>query len=141
MYPSYVVPTMQASVLCEDVRQEINGANTLIGAINVIPAVNLPIGLLKLCLWTRWCSGIGKFRQHSRLVGPDEESTLAEAAVQFELQSIEAHATNVHFFAGVQFHNFGVHHVEVTLDDRLVIRFPVAVLKVNPAEQQQAPVE
>ena len=62
MQADNVLPDLQASILCEDVRQELNGLQTLVGVINLLPTPALPVGLLKLCLWTRWCGG---FRQIS----------------------------------------------------------------------------
>jgi hypothetical protein len=38
--------------------------------------------------------------------------------------------TNVNLYTGVQFQQFGVHHVEILLDGELVIRYPLPVVKV-----------
>src|ERR1700704_135785 len=97
----------QSARLCEDVRCEFNGMQTLVGVINVIPTPTLPINYMRLCIWTRWCSGAGKFKQRSRIIGVDEQNVLAQAEVEFELKEMEGHATNVHYFGGVQFQQFG----------------------------------
>jgi hypothetical protein len=73
MEETAILPDLQSCVLCEDVRCEINGMQTLVGVINVIPAPSLPISCLRLCIWSRWCSGSGKFRQKSRIIGVDEQ--------------------------------------------------------------------
>jgi hypothetical protein len=125
------VPTLQASVICEDVRQEVNGMQSLVGVLSVIPAANAPIGVLKLCVWSRWTNGLGKFKQTARILAPDGKTVVVEAAVDFELQNANAQATNVHFFAGVQFKEFGLYHVELSLDGKVAIRYPVAIVKVN----------
>src|SRR5205807_7846185 len=130
-----ILPDLQACVLCEDVRQELNGMQTLVGVVNVIPALTLPLGFMKLCLWTRWCSGVGRFRQLSRIIGSDDQLILAESAIEFELREMEGHATNVHMFGGVQFQSFGVHHVEIRLQDELKLRFPLPVVKVQQAQR------
>ena len=96
-----ILPDLQSAVLCEDVRCEINGMQTLVGVLNVIAAPALPINYLRLCIWTRWCSGTGKFRQRSRIVGVDEQQLIAQAEVEFILKEMEGHATNVHYFGGV----------------------------------------
>jgi hypothetical protein len=57
MESNNVVPDLQSSVLCEDVRQEVNGMQSLIGVIDGVPARTLPVGLLKLCVWTGWAAG------------------------------------------------------------------------------------
>lgn len=125
-----ILPDLQSAVLCEDVRTEAAGSQTLVGVIGAIPAPQVPIGFFKLCLWTRWCGGIGSFQQSSRLLDPDDK-VVAEAAIHFELREIDGSATNVHFFGGVQIQSFGVHHVEVSLDGDMRMRFSVPVVQVQ----------
>jgi hypothetical protein len=131
-----ILPDLQSCVLCEDVRCEINGMQTLVGVINVIPAPTLPIHCMRLCIWSRWCSGSGKFRQKSRIVGVDEQQVVAQAEVEFELKEMEGHATNVHYFGGVQFQQFGLHHVEIFLENELRLRFPLPVIRIALAQAQ-----
>lgn len=129
--PEYAMPTLQCSLLCEDVRQEMHGQNTLVGVLNVIPAVQVPVNILKFCIWTRWCNGVGKFRQISRLLGPDEERVVNDTSIDFELRDSETHTTNVNVYAGIQFKEFGAHHVEIHLNDSLMLRYPLGVVRVN----------
>jgi hypothetical protein len=125
-----VLPDLQASILCEDVRQEVNGLQTLVGVINVLPTPALPVALLKLCLWTRWCGGLGRFRQTSRILEVEEVQIIAESHIAFELKEFDSTVTNVNVFAGVQFQRYGLHHVEILLDNELVLRYPIPVVKV-----------
>jgi hypothetical protein len=123
-----MIPDLQASFACEDVRVEATGAHTIIGIVNYIGAPTLPIQVIKLCVWTRWSSGVGSFTQTTRLVGPDEETVLAEAATEFRLGNEESHTTNVNIFGGVQFAQVGAHHVEILLDGEMKLRFPLRVV-------------
>ena len=136
MEDTAILPDLQSCVLCEDVRCEINGMQTLVGVINVIPAPALPINCMRLCIWARWCSGSGKFRQKSRIIGVDEQQVLAQAEVEFELREMEGQATNVHYFGGVQFQQFGMHHVEIFLENELRLRFPLPVVRIGLAQPQ-----
>jgi len=131
-----ILPDLQSAVLCEDVRCEINGMQTLIGVINVIPAPSVPVNALRLCIWSRWCSGSGTFRQKSRIIGVDEQQVIVQAEVEFELKEMEGHATNVHYFAGIQFQQFGLHHVEIFLENELRLRFPLPVVRVTLPQSQ-----
>jgi hypothetical protein len=126
-----ISPDLQSSVLCEDVRCEFNGMQTLVGVLNIIPTPKLPVNCMRLCIWTRWCSGSGKFRQRSKIIGPDDTQIIAQAEVEFLLKEMEGHATNVHYFGGVQFQQFGLHHIEIYLDDELRLRFPLPVVEVK----------
>ena len=120
-------PDLQAALVCEDVRQEVNGMQTLVGVLSALPVPQLPARFMKMCIWSRWTNGIGRFTQKSRIIAPDDESVLGENTVQFELREMDAHATNVHFFAGMTFHAAGTHTVEILLDDELQTRFAIAV--------------
>jgi hypothetical protein len=104
---------------------------TLVGIINLIPARMLPVALLKLCVWTRWCGGFGRFRQNARIVGADDQHVLAESQIDFELKELEGHVTNVNLFTGVQFQQYGLHHIEIMLDLELRLRYPLPVIQVS----------
>jgi hypothetical protein len=43
MVANSVLPDLQASILCEDVLQELNGLKTLVGVIHELPKQALPI--------------------------------------------------------------------------------------------------
>ena len=126
-----IIPDLQAAILCEDVRAEISGQQTLIGVIGAIPTPTLPIAFFKLCLWTRWCGGSGDFIQKCLIYDPEEDQAIAQAEVPFSLSDLSAHATNVHFFGGVQFQKYGTYHVEVLIDDQIQLRIPVPVLQME----------
>ena len=126
-----ILPDLQAAILCEDVRAELSGQQTLIGVIGAIPAPHLPIGFFKLCLWTRWCGGSGDFVQKCLIYDPEEDQAIAQAEVPFTLSDLNAHATNVHFFGGVQFQKYGTYHVEILLDDEIRLRIPLQVIQVD----------
>ncbi len=129
-----MIPELQASFACEDVRVEAGGAHSIVGIINFIGAPSLPIQVIKLCVWTRWSSGLGEFEQATRLIGPDEETVLASATTQFRLGNEDSHTTNVNIFGGIQFHQVGAHHVEILLDGELKLRFPMRVVLPPPSE-------
>ncbi len=65
---SEILPDLQGCVLCEDVRAEMSGQQTLVGVVTLIPAPMLPVAFFKLCLWTRWCGGEGRFTQRSIII-------------------------------------------------------------------------
>ena len=126
-----ILPDLQACLLCEDVRAELSGQQTLVGVITAIPAPQLPVAFFKLCLWSRWVGGEGRFTQRSIVISAETEKVMAEAKVDFELNGMDHHATNVHVFGGVRFESYGIHYIEVHLDDELRLRFPLPVVKVQ----------
>lgn len=125
-----IAPDLQAAILCEDVRNEVGNQQSLIGIIAMIQTPSVPVGFFKLCLWARWCGGTGTFVQQSYLLDAETEKPLVSSEVQFSLNSLESHATNVNFFGGVQFPSFGVYHIEIHLDGELKLRFAFPVMRV-----------
>lgn len=132
-----ILPDLQSSLLCDDVRQEANGKFMLIGLFDAIHAAHLPVTFAKMCLVNRWCSGEGVFAQHSRIMHPDQQTVLVEGKdVQVRLPSPEAAATSVEVFLNVVFPQPGIYWVEILLERDLKIRYP---LRVTPAPHPRPP--
>ena len=132
-----MIPDLQASFACEDVRVETSGAHSIVGIVNFIGAPTLPIQVIKLCVWTRWSSGVGQFEQVTRLVAPDEETILAAATTQVHLENENSHTTNVNIFGGLQFKEAGAHHIEILLDGELKLHYPMRVILLQPTPPAQ----
>lgn len=127
-----MIPDLQASFACEDVRVEASGSHTVVGILNGIGSPQLPVRVLKMCIWTRWCSGSGDYQQRTRLVLPDDETVMAQAETKFRLNHEDSHVTNVNIFAGMEFKEAGNHHVEIMLNEHLRLRYPIRVHLVKP---------
>ncbi len=129
-----MIPDLQSSLICDDVRQERNGKFMLLGLFDAIHAENLPLTFAKICLVTRWCSGQGTFTQRSQIIHPDQKTILAEGKdVQVQLPAIEAAATSVEVFVNIVFPAAGTYWVEILLESDLKIRYP---LRVNQLERR-----
>lgn len=137
MQPTRILPDLQCSLLCEEVRQEVTGNFILIGVINFIRVPQLPVVALKLTLFNRWTAGLGQFSETARLVAPDQTTVLRKGEVKFALQDTALHATNVTVFTQVEFKGAGTYYVEVLVDDVMKLRYPVPVIVAPPQQQQQ----
>jgi hypothetical protein len=139
MQPTRILPDLQASLLCEDVRQETSGNFILIGIIGFVNVPQLPIVAFKLCVFNRWAAGIGNFTESVRLIGPDQTTVIRESKVKFALQDPSHNATNVTVFGQVKFETQGTYYLEVLVDDVLKLRFPIPVRVVTPPQGQGQP--
>ncbi len=129
-----MMPDLQSSILCDDVRQERNGKFILIGLFDAIGAPELPIRYPRLFMVTRWCSGQGEFLQRTRILKPDQSSVLIEGKdIPVNLPGPEATATNVEVFVNVVFEQEGTHWLEILLDGDLKLRYCLRVNRVQPA--------
>ena len=137
MNPTRILPDLQCSLLCEQVRQEANGNLFLIGVVNLIRVPQLPIVAGSVCLFNRWTAGLGQFTEGVRLIAPDQTTVLNKGEMKFELRDPSMSASNVVFFQQVKFETAGTYHVEVTVDDVMKLRYPVVVVHTPPPEQKQ----
>jgi len=138
MQATRILPDLQCSLLCEEVRQEVNGNLFLIGVVNVIRLPQLPVVLGRICIFNRWTAGIGQFHESVRLVGPDQTTVISKGEMKFELRDPAMSATNVMFFGQVKLETAGTYYVEVLVDDVMKLRYPVPVIHA-PAPNQPAP--
>lgn len=130
-----MIPDLQACILCDDVRQERNGKFMLIGIFDALAAPKLPIRYSRLFLVTRWCSGEGQFEQYTKILKPDQSTTLLQGRkISTNLSSPEATATNVEVFMNASFTEFGTYWVEIGLDGDLKLRFPLRVAQARPPQ-------
>ncbi len=136
MQPTRILPDLQCSLLCEEIRQEISGNFILIGVINFLRVPQLPVVAFKLSVFNRWTAGVGQFTETVRLVAPDQATVLRKGEVKFVLQDAALHATNVTLFAQVEFKTQGTYYVEVLVDDVMKLRYPVPVVLAPPQTQQ-----
>jgi hypothetical protein len=135
MNATRILPDLQCSLLCEEVRQESNGNFFLIGVINFLRVPQLPIVAGRLCVFNRWTAGIGRFNETIRFMAPDQTTVLRKAEMKFELQDAGAHATNIMFFGNIEFKIAGTFYVEVLVDDIMKLRYPVPVILAPPPNQ------
>jgi len=132
MNPTRILPDLQCSLLCEEVRREANGNFFLIGVIDLIRVPQLPVMAGVLCLFNRWTAGLGQFTEGVRLIAPDQTTVLRKSERKFALQDPNLHAMNVTFFQQLEFATAGTYYVEVLVDDVMKLRYPVPVVVVPP---------
>jgi hypothetical protein len=139
MNPTRILPDLQASLLCEEVRQEANGNFFLVGVINLIRVPQLPIVAGRLCVFNRWAAGIGQFTETVRLIAPDQTTVLRKAEMKFELKDAALHSTNVMVFNQLEFKTAGTYFIEVLVDDVMKVRYPVPVIHAPQPGQTPPP--
>src|SRR5471030_2860961 len=130
MNPTRILPDLQASLLCEEVRQESNGNFFMIGVINLIRVPQLPVTAARLCVFNRWTAGIGQFTESVRIIEPDQTTVLRKSETKFELRDPSLNATGVTVFGQLEFKLPGTYFIEVLVDDVMKLRYPIPVVVV-----------
>jgi hypothetical protein len=139
MQATRILPDLQCSLLCEDIRQEASGNFILLGVLNFVRVPQLPVTAFKICVFNRWTAGVGQFSENVRLLAPDQTTVLRKGDVKFALHDPNHSATNVTVLGQVEFTVPGVYFVEVLVDDVMKLRYPLPIVVVPPQQQQQSP--
>jgi len=138
MQATRILPDLQCSLMCEEVRQEANGNLFLIGVVHFLRIPQVPITAGRICIFNRWTAGIGQFTESVRLIAPDQTTVVSKGESKFELRDPSMSATTVMFFGNVKFEAAGTYYVEVNVDDVMKMRFPLPVVVVPPPNQPGA---
>ncbi len=139
MTPTRILPDLQCSLLCEEVRQEATGNFILIGVIDLVRVPQLPVTAYKLSVFNRWTAGVGSFTESVRFIAPDQTTVLRKSEVKFQMKDPAMNATTVSLFGNVEFATPGTYFIEVLVDDVMKIRYPVNLLLVQPPNQPGQP--
>jgi len=135
MQATRILPDLQCSLVCEEVRQEANGNLFLIGVINMIRVPQLPVMLGRICIFNRWTAGIGQFHESTRLIAPDQTTVVSKGEMKFELRDPAHSAIGVMVFGQVKLETAGTYYIEVLVDDVMKLRYPMIVLHTPPPGQ------
>ncbi len=139
MQPTRILPDLQCSLLCEDIRQEVTGNFILLGVMNFVRVPHVPVSAQKICIFNRWTAGVGQFTESVRLLAPDQLTVLRKGEVKFALQEATHSATNVTVLGQIEFAVPGVYFVEVLVDDVMKLRYPLPIVLVPQQAQGAAP--
>lgn len=126
-----ILPDLQFTVLCDDVRREHNGKLLLIGLFETIGASRFPVQHPTLFVVNRWCNGVGEYRQNTVIRQPDNSILAEDAVTLIKLEDLKAKHTVIARFNNLRFSLAGEYAIEIRLDGEIKIRYPL-VLTLSP---------
>lgn len=122
------------TIMCEDVRVEINHKLSLMGMLYAIQVPQLPVTLLKLVILNHW-SGEGQFLSEVRILTPDRTQPIAVSSPSPFQVPPNGYADNVTIFANVSFPTAGNYVVQSLINSNVFSEQP---LQVTDAQQQES---
>jgi hypothetical protein len=126
-------PILHYSLLCEDVRLEVNNKLSLMGLFYAIQVPQLPVTLLRLVILNHW-SGEGQFLSEVRILSPDRAQPIAVSPPSpFEIPA-NGFADNVTVFGNISFPKSGNYVIQTLINSSL---FAEQILPVTDLSQQQ----
>src|SRR5258708_3868755 len=122
------------TIMCEDVRVEINHKLSLMGIFYAIQVPQVPVTLLKLVILNHW-SGEGQFLSEVRILSPDRTQPIAVSPPSPFQVPANGYADNVTIFANVSFPTSGNYVVQTLINSNV---FAQQALAVTDGSQEQA---
>ncbi|OGK64563.1 hypothetical protein A2209_01820 [Candidatus Roizmanbacteria bacterium RIFOXYA1_FULL_41_12] len=117
-------PILQFSVLCDGVAKQGNKP-VFIGVFSNFVRTGV---IAQFFIVNRWIYGKGTFKQKIAIKDPDLQKTIAEIPDQeFILKEEINSADIVNGFVNVNFEKPGVYWVEISLDNKLLMSYPLPV--------------
>jgi len=126
-----IAPSLLYSVMCDDVRREDNGKFILIGLFEAIGAKAFPVIHPTLYVVNCWCSGLGSFKQHTRIINKDSSVLAEDSETQFSLNNLKSKYKVIARFNNLKFEKPDEYAVEIMLNNDLKIRYPLLVEKAE----------
>lgn len=134
--PAATRPVWQYSVLCDAIAQNPNAKLAIIGLFD---SIQFPSVVPQFFIVNKWINGSGAFRESTRLLKPDLSAAGSPLVADVNLRSKTAAATTIHGLVNFAFIDSGVYWVEVKLDDKLVLAYPLPVMQAPSTVQTTTP--
>lgn len=122
-----IEPSLLYSVLCDDVRREENGKFILLGMFETIGAREFPAVHPVLFIVNGWVSGVGSFRQYSRILDLNGQEIARDQETAFQLSNLRSRHSVIARFSNIELSRPGEYAVEVLLNGDLKVRYPLLV--------------
>jgi len=132
-----IYPTLLFSVLCDDIRREDNGKFILMGLFETIGSRVFPAAHPIIYVMNCWCSGLGSFKQRTRILDTNSKILVQDEETGFQLTSLKAKHRVIARFNNLLLQSPGEYSVEVLLDGDLKVRYPLIVEEITTQNQNR----
>jgi hypothetical protein len=124
-------PSLNFTLLCDDVRQEMGGKVSLMGIFENVYANSFPAIHPRLATVNEWADGLGEFETTLRILSPDRKSVLRETVTKLKLVNAQFKHRDISIHLNLEFKEPGTYWIENYLDGILVNSVPLSVILVK----------
>ena len=126
-----IKPSLNFTIICDDVRQEMGGKLSLMGLFENIYAPKFPAVHPRIAILTEWSGGQGEFGIKMRILAPDGKTVIRETNSKMSLNGVNYKHRDVSLHLNVEFKTPGTYWVENYLDKELINSIPLNVVQVK----------
>ena len=124
-------PSLNFTLLCDDVRQEMGGKISLMGIFENVYAGSFPAVHPRLAIVTEWADGLGEFEATLRILSPDRKTILRETTTKLKLANARYKHRDISIHLNLEFKEPGTYWIENYLDGILVNSVPINVILIK----------
>ena len=124
-------PSLNFTLLCDDVRQEMGGKISLMGIFENVYAGSFPAVHPRLATVNEWADGLGEFEATLRILSPDRKTVLRETVTRLKLVNARFKHRDISIHLNLEFKEPGTYWIENYLDGILVNSVPINVTLVK----------
>ncbi len=121
-------PSLNFTLLCDDVRQEAGGKISLMGIFENIYASHFPAVHPRLATVNEWAEGTGEFEATLRIISPDRKNVIRETTTRLKLGDARYKHRDISIHLNLEFKEPGMYWIENYLDGLLVNSVPLRVI-------------
>lgn len=124
-------PSLNFTLLCDDVRQELGGKISLMGIFENVYANSFPAIHPRLATVNEWADGLGEFEATLRILSPDRKTVLRETVTKLKLVNARFKHRDISIHLNLEFKEPGTYWIENYLEGILVNSVPIHVVLVK----------
>src|SRR5512136_910940 len=124
-------PSLNFTLLCDDVRQEMGGKISLMGIFENVYANSFPAVHPRLATVNEWADGLGEFEATLRILSPDRKTVLRETVTKLKLVNARFKHRDISIHLNLEFKEPGTYWIENYLDGILVNSVPISVILIK----------
>jgi hypothetical protein len=125
-------PSLQYTLLCDDVRIEMGNKISIMGIFQNIMVEKLPVSLIKFAVINHW-QGEGSHQTEVRILTPDKMGMIVTSQPTSIDLTPGGFTDNVSFFINVVFPSAGTYWVQTLANQQVLEEFPLVVADAEQA--------
>ena len=124
-------PSLNFTLVCDDVRQEVGGKISLMGLFENIHASHFRAIHPKLVVLNEWAEGRGEFDALLRIISPDKKTIIRQAQTRLRLADVRYKQRDISVHMNIEFREPGTYWIENYVDGVMVASMPLPVVLVK----------
>lgn len=126
-----IKPTLNFTIICDDVRQEAGGKISLMGLFENIYATKFPAVHPRLAIINEWVEGKGDFEVKTQILSNDRKTVIRETSSRIRLNDVNFRHRDVSIHLNIDFKTSGTCWIQTFLDNEMINSMPLNIVHLK----------